>query len=681
MKINLGAASLLALALYFGQTHAEDNATTTEQPIVVQPAQPADAPPAPAVEVPAPAIPAEVLALLGDTRAVSELSGNELRERAGQARKFAKDESLPQDIRDQLKAIVEAARGEIVRRAEAKKAPDPAPEPAPAQAEQAPAPALIADDVQAVLNDTRPAADLSVDDLHARAKEARRMAADDSLPQDIRVQLKTIAKAARQEISAREQKPAEQAPAPDAPPAPAVVQEAPAPDAPPAPAVVQEAPPPVVPQQDAPPPAAEAAGQPPAPPAPAAADVKQLDSNAGNPEAELKAKSYLDDTTDLASLSDDDLRNRIDSVRDLMSGNELSRETERTVRKKLKAERDLLRQRLAAAEAKQLVQEAAKQPEPKPIPAAEIAAINAAPLPPVPVQPPVPPPPPAAAAGNATVNNTTITNITNTTVITNVTPVQVVLADRRPPEELQLAELQRRVRVYNDVQFDQDYDQEYRDYWRAAVARDREILRRRMLAERRQREVELSLQASDGNLDISINLNFSPSRPRPPQAVFAAEVDDAELEEILVAPPRQSIKQRYSLDEISVQPKLRNTVSRIEIDTIRFGSGQAFVREEQLDSLDSIAAIIERIVKKYPNEIFMIEGHTDAVGSDGSNIVLSKARADAVKKALTSYYVIPARNLRTVGLGERFLKIPTADAEPENRRVSIARVTQILSEE
>jgi outer membrane protein OmpA-like peptidoglycan-associated protein len=84
-------------------------------------------------------------------------------------------------------------------------------------------------------------------------------------------------------------------------------------------------------------------------------------------------------------------------------------------------------------------------------------------------------------------------------------------------------------------------------------------------------------------------------------------------------------------------------------------------------------------VKKYPNEIFMIEGHTDAPGSNIYNAKLSKLRAEAIKKALVAYYVIPARNLRTVGLGERFLKIPTAEAESENRRVSISRITNLLS--
>jgi outer membrane protein OmpA-like peptidoglycan-associated protein len=104
------------------------------------------------------------------------------------------------------------------------------------------------------------------------------------------------------------------------------------------------------------------------------------------------------------------------------------------------------------------------------------------------------------------------------------------------------------------------------------------------------------------------------------------------------------------------------------------------MRDEQVGNLDGIASIIEKIVRKYPNEVFLIEGHTDAPGSAAYNTKLSKLRAESIKKALTSYFVIPAKNLRTVGLGERFLKIPTADAEPENRRVSIARITPLLTQ-
>jgi outer membrane protein OmpA-like peptidoglycan-associated protein len=657
----------------------EPPAAAAEAP-AAQPEQPAapvaEAPAAPAAQP----IPEAVQALLSDNRALPDLSVDDLKARAKSARRFSKDDNLPDDVRGQLKAMADAARAELEARQQAAQA---APQPekpaaeapalqpeqpaapvaeAPAAPAEAPAAQPLPEAVQALLSDNRPLTDLSVEELQARAKSARRFAKDDNLPQDVRDQLNDVSKAARAEALTRDQQNQQAAPAPEPKsiePPPAVAQEAPAAPAPEAPVAVQDAPPPA------------------AAPAPAAADVKALDSNAGDPASEKQAQEYLAEATPLENLSDEQLRTRLDDIRNLMSANELSRDTERAVRKKLKGERDVLRQRLAVAEATAQAKQAQAAPPPPP----PDANIVVAALPPVPVQPPAPPPPPAAVAGSTTVTNNTVNNtVNNTTIITNVTPVQVVLQDRRPPEELQVVELQRRVQVYNDAQFDDGYDDTNRAYWRASVARDREILRRRMIAERHRREAELALNASDGNLDIEINIDFSPSRPPPPRDVFAAEVDDEELEQILVAPPRHSIKQRYTVDEIAVQPKLRDTVSRIEIDTIRFGSNQAFVREEQLSSLDGIAAIIERIVRKYPNEVFMIEGHTDAVGSDAANNRLSKLRAEAVKKALVSYYVIPARNLRTVGLGERFLKIPTADAEPENRRVSISRVTQLLSE-
>jgi len=49
-----------------------------------------------------------------------------------------------------------------------------------------------------------------------------------------------------------------------------------------------------------------------------------------------------------------------------------------------------------------------------------------------------------------------------------------------------------------------------------------------------------------------------------------------------------------------------------------------------------------------------------------------------VKQALTDYYNISPDNLSTVGLGERYLKIPTPGEEPENRRVTIRRVTSLV---
>jgi outer membrane protein OmpA-like peptidoglycan-associated protein len=140
------------------------------------------------------------------------------------------------------------------------------------------------------------------------------------------------------------------------------------------------------------------------------------------------------------------------------------------------------------------------------------------------------------------------------------------------------------------------------------------------------------------------------------------------------------VRRKYTVDEIARSPEARDAVARIEIDTVHFGFGEGFLREEEIDKLDRIAQVLERILAKNSEEVFMIEGHTDAVGSDASNLQLSRQRAQAVKEALTTYYVIPAENLKTVGLGERYLKIPTQQAEAENRRVSLARITPLVGQ-
>ena len=82
---------------------------------------------------------------------------------------------------------------------------------------------------------------------------------------------------------------------------------------------------------------------------------------------------------------------------------------------------------------------------------------------------------------------------------------------------------------------------------------------------------------------------------------------------------------------------------------MRFGFNEAFVRAEEVEKLDRIAEVMERSWQ-HPGEVFMIEGHTDAVGSDACNLKLSRERAAAVKKALTTYYVIPPENLQGRGL-------------------------------
>ena len=88
---------------------------------------------------------------------------------------------------------------------------------------------------------------------------------------------------------------------------------------------------------------------------------------------------------------------------------------------------------------------------------------------------------------------------------------------------------------------------------------------------------------------------------------------------------------------------------------------------------------INRAIASNPREVFLIEGHTDAVGSEVDNLSLSDRRAESVAIALTEQFQVPAENLTTQGYGEQYLKIPTREAERQNRRVTARRITPLLS--
>jgi len=255
--------------------------------------------------------------------------------------------------------------------------------------------------------------------------------------------------------------------------------------------------------------------------------------------------------------------------------------------------------------------------------------------------------------------------------------VRIILNDRRPPDQLGDEDLVRRIDVYRNVVEDGRYDVQQRMFWRQQMDEDRSFLRQRMIAERRQREARLRSGAMQ--FDFNVEGRYDPRRAVPDD-VFAAEADDSEIADVLSAPPRRDIQRRYSLDDIENSPAARNAVARIEIDTVHFGFGEGFLREEEIDKLDRIATVLEKILSRHPDEVFLIEGHTDAVGSDQANLILSRQRAAAVKQALVTYYVIPPGNLKTVGLGERYLKIPTDQPEAENRRVSLARITPLVGQ-
>jgi outer membrane protein OmpA-like peptidoglycan-associated protein len=147
----------------------------------------------------------------------------------------------------------------------------------------------------------------------------------------------------------------------------------------------------------------------------------------------------------------------------------------------------------------------------------------------------------------------------------------------------------------------------------------------------------------------------------------------------LMAPPLVPIERPYSLDEIRYNVTLRDRMRRIDVDTINFDLGSWEVGPEQVARLQLIAQAIHDIIARNPNEIFLVEGHTDAVGQDVDNLSLSDRRAETVASILTESFQIPPENLTSQGYGSHFLKIPTPDANRQNRRVTVRRITPLLS--
>ena len=167
--------------------------------------------------------------------------------------------------------------------------------------------------------------------------------------------------------------------------------------------------------------------------------------------------------------------------------------------------------------------------------------------------------------------------------------------------------------------------------------------------------------------------------PRERYIVDVSAAPQPLLYETLEAPPLVAIERPYSLDEVRYNVALRDRMRRVDIDSITFDSGSWEVAPEQQARLEAVAEAIRRVLASRPEEVFLIEGHTDAVGSDVDNLSLSDRRAEAVAVILTDVYQIPPENLVTQGYGEQHPKLPVAGPSRENRRVGVRRVTPLLN--
>lgn len=152
------------------------------------------------------------------------------------------------------------------------------------------------------------------------------------------------------------------------------------------------------------------------------------------------------------------------------------------------------------------------------------------------------------------------------------------------------------------------------------------------------------------------------------QAVEAREsAHEAERSrEIAEAALAEADQMGEELEEMKAEQTARGLV--LTLSDVLFDTGQADLKQGSMMAMDRLA----NFMKDNPERNLMIEGHTDARGSEQLNAELSSRRANAVALALTERGIASDR-LRTIGLGEGYpvASNDTTAGMQQNRRVEI----------
>jgi outer membrane protein OmpA-like peptidoglycan-associated protein len=186
-----------------------------------------------------------------------------------------------------------------------------------------------------------------------------------------------------------------------------------------------------------------------------------------------------------------------------------------------------------------------------------------------------------------------------------------------------------------------------------------------------------------GAVGLAVALNLARpvvTIPRERYIVDYGRASDEDLYDTLMAPPVESLERAYSLEEVRENYLLRDRMRRIDLDAIIFEFGAWQISPDQYPQLERIARAMLRVLERNPDEVFLVEGHTDLVGSDVDNLSLSDRRAEAVAEVLSETFGVPPENLVTQGYGKQYPKVDTLAAEPLNRRVAIRRIGPLMAE-
>ena len=163
----------------------------------------------------------------------------------------------------------------------------------------------------------------------------------------------------------------------------------------------------------------------------------------------------------------------------------------------------------------------------------------------------------------------------------------------------------------------------------------------------------------------------TPETPQVAMAQPTAPVAPAVVEKVkkLTLPSGDiEVKAGSFLDKLYAEitdPKADLTKA-LTFDNVNFATSSAQLTDGSKAQLDDLT----KIMKAFPKVDVKIEGHTDNVGNEAANLVLSRSRAAAVKMYLTSHGVDEKR-IGTNGFGSTkpVADNATAEGKAQNRRI------------
>jgi outer membrane protein OmpA-like peptidoglycan-associated protein len=160
------------------------------------------------------------------------------------------------------------------------------------------------------------------------------------------------------------------------------------------------------------------------------------------------------------------------------------------------------------------------------------------------------------------------------------------------------------------------------------------------------------------------------SRTREAENAKAAAANSAAVAAVALNQRDQANEEtarvQAELDAMKATPTPRGLV--LTLGDVMFDTGRAELKSGGARKIEQVA----QFLTEHPDRRVQIDGFTDSVGSDSFNEDLSQRRADAVKAALVSRGVAPAR-IGTEGYGKAYPVASNNDSGGRqlNRRVEV----------